>query len=130
MTNPSKVTLSNGRAAIGGCTYKSIVNLNNYAYILLNDVTKLELSSTARRRRSTSTDSTLKEYSLPSYEITNFSQQGYFQYVIYDKYQMSKEVKSAKTPFININGNYYNKLIVSMFFKPSLTFSIGIYLAN
>ena len=106
MSAPSKLTLANGRSGIGGCSYKAVENLNVFGYILLNGKIRLELpiNESSRNRRSVSVDTTLKLYYLPSYEITNFSQQGYFQYVIFDNNRMSSKFESPKSSYIKING--------------------------
>ncbi|XP_057312510.1 uncharacterized protein LOC130654023 isoform X2 [Hydractinia symbiolongicarpus] len=83
---------------IDGCKYKSVVNLNKYAFYLLNNVTRINITEgkrRRRRRRNAANDPNLLTYDFPRLVLNDFRQQGDIQCALYDIKRMSQPVLSA-----------------------------------
>lgn len=83
-----------------GCSYKSVVNLNEHTYYLLNGTLRInssDMSELQSRRRRNANDPELMAINFPQLEINRYNLQGSFQCVLYDKSRMSEPVYSTKT---------------------------------
>ena len=91
-----------------GCSYKSVVNLNEHTYYLLNDTLRInssDISELPSRRRRNVNDPELTVINFPRLEINRYNLEGSFQCVLYDEGRMSGPVYSTKT-IIKLPGLY------------------------